>query len=532
MKVGLPLSNPPGRVRFGPPNEPPGRPGDDLFGDSLRMSRDSNRNSSRSLGLIVLSAAMVLFVIWTDQSLVFPLGGQDQGWLAAILKGNAPIPDSLWIVSGMDRLLVRLAPREKGYLLLETVRRWMGILALFGIAVWVGRSAGWVRGVWVILLGVGLLPLRVVCASLLPHSVFLALFSWGCCFAYGRPWSKTGTIEQFGGGVLMGAAAFAAPLGWLFLVPILLRTLLQTGFRRNLERPFWGGLAVGLGPGLLWLLMGEGAVSRDLGFRPETWTTEKANRLADLAIMAWGWVLIPLLALGVVIAHRSKGPLHRESIDMFWPAVGVLLLGETDLFRASAGVPAVLLLSVVSLGAVGGIFVARKEQLLIPSLLVLGLGYHLFFSGLGVVRERQAHAREVGSLANLIVNHVPPGSPICLFRLNPLLECLEAMFPPREWRQADSSLFRMNLEKGEKVEEAVLRWAQSHPEAHEIWVDPKRMGEDPSMGGVGEAVKSAILKGFPNETYLGEHGAEIAKFPIPQIRGKRTTIPAPGGMAE
>ncbi|MCA9410462.1 MAG: hypothetical protein KC944_04580 [Candidatus Omnitrophica bacterium] len=492
--------------------------------------------SPATLACLVALPLVLGFLLLTDQSLPFPLGGHYQNYLAQILK-DRPIPvEESWILQDLDRTLVKFVPRARAFLVLDLTRRWMGLLGLLGLTVWVGRSVGWIPAVWVGSIGIALLPFRTIATSLEPQSLFLALFLWGCCLSFGKPWSKTGTAEQFGGGLFVGLSAFSAPLAFLFPIPLLLRAFASRSFRRNLEQPFWVGLAVGLAPGILWVMNGRKNGLLDFGVRPETWNPAKLMVMAQMFQSSFGLLLLGLLALGIAGSLVRRPPFSREALDLTAPALVAIGLGEADIFRAALVVPGILLFGMIGLQTIGGVFVARKEKVLIPTVLALGLAYHLFFWGMHPMRDRQAHSREVGSLANLVVNHIPDSEPVCLFRLNPVLDYLAATLPPRQWEAVDPALFQVE-ETGEMgVKRVVFNLADDYSEGASVWVDPKRLGEPRSMGGAGKDLKERLFQDLNSETYLGENGAELSRLLIPTlkppIRGKLTTIPAPGESGE
>jgi len=496
------------------------------------MSKNSSSLSIQAVVFAIAVPVLLGFLVLTNQSLSFPLGSHDQNYLSSLLKGAPQVEKDSWLLPILDSGIARILPRDRSFLMVDLVRRWMGVLALLGISVWVGRSGGWVKGFWVALLGIGLLPLRQASTTLQPYAFFLVLFCWGCCLSFGRPWSKTGAAEQLGGGFLLGCSVFSAPLGFLFPLPIILRAAAQPRFRKCLEQPFWIALVGGILLSVSGVLAdGTGFRGFDLGLRPETWTLSKAGQLKDLAVESITYPLLGVLTVGIFGCARGIAERGRETADLLIPALLALLLGETDTLRGSLAVPGILMLALAGFETLGKIFVARKEQILIPTLMVLATSYLLFFGGMPVMRDRQAHAREVGSLANLVVHHVPDGAPVCLFRLNPVLGYLQAILPPRDWIEVDPEIFRTS-DMGERAVKAVaIRWVTEFPDRKEIWVDPKRMGEPASMGGVGENLKSELMNGLLNETFLGEFGAEVARFPIPRLepdtRGKITTIRAP-----
>ncbi|MCB9782013.1 MAG: hypothetical protein H6751_03500 [Candidatus Omnitrophica bacterium] len=135
-----------------------------------------------------------------------------------------------------------------------------------------------------------------------------------------------------------------------------------------------------------------------------------------------------------------------------------------------------------------------------------------------------------------MVNHVPDSEPVCLFRLNPVLDYLAATLPPRQWEAVDPALFQVE-ETGEMgVKRVVFNLANAYSQGGSVWVDPKRLGEPRSMGGAGKDLKERLFQDLNSETYLGENGAELSRLLIPTlkppIRGKLTTIPAPGESGE
>ena len=493
--------------------------------------------SVQTLAIAIAMVVLVGFIVLTNHSLSFPLGGHDQEYLTSLLRGEKPLVEDSWILSSLDEMIVRIVPHHTVFFLLDLCRRWMGVLALLGLATWVTRTRSWIQGVWVASLGIGLLPLRLASTALQPQVCFLFLFCWGGCLTFGKPWSKTGTAEQLGGGLLLGLSSLAAPSGFLFLLPILGRAAFNKHFRQSLEQTFWGGLLLGflvsLGS-LYWTI--ESGRTYAYGIRPETWTLSKLTQIGELAIDSLGILLLGLLVIGLLGWIRQRDPGRIEAMDWMWPALLALGLGEADPLRMSLATPGVLLLALAGLETIGRIFVARKEQVLIPTLIALALSYHLFFSGLKTLRDRQAHAREVAALSRLVMDHVPDQTPVCLFRLNPVLDYLEAILPFRDWKQVDAEVFRTS-ESGEvAVKRVVFQWITHYPDASEIWVDPKRMGEEPAMGGIGEELKTLILDTLPSETFVGEAGAELTRFPIPRIkpsnRGKITTIPAPSSSGK
>jgi hypothetical protein len=232
-----------------------------------------------------------------------------------------------------------------------------------------------------------------------------------------------------------------------------------------------------------------------------------------------GWIFAISVAIGLLASLRLERNEHSICpIDLTWPVIPSLLLGYADPIHASLSFPGMAFLSVLGFQYAGKVFASRTEQKLIPTLLVLLLAYHAFFSGLPTIRERQSHSLEVASLAQLIVEKVPPRDPVALFRLEPLLGYLNALSPEKEWTVVHKTDFPPDARN------ACYTMFERFKGKHSIWIDRKRATEPGA--GLGSEYVEDMFESAPIELYYGEHAAELARIglgPFRSNRGKRTT---------
>jgi len=458
---------------------------------------------------------LIVWIILSNEALFFPLHPEDQLRVARALGGDAIPPNTSWISPLLDRCLAWGAP-ESTYARIQVVRRFGVIFSMLGLAVWIWRSVGWVQGIWVAILAVVFLPNRFVAQTLAPECLSLPLLVWGYALAFGKNWTKTGTAESVGGGILLGCSAFAAPWGWLFVAAIPLRTLFSAAFRKRLEPSFWKGLALGLSPGMVWLfagwILGSG---RDVGLHLETLTAAKVGQVRDLILHAWGIPFTGLVILGIWFACKQTHQNRERAIDLTWPLVPAALLGYANPIGTCLASPGLILFCWFGLAGIGRIFVSRTEQMLVPTLLAAAFGYYAFFQGLPAVRAQQLYAQHSASLANLIQKQVPNGDTIALFRLNPLVGFLNSI-PSKvngqtgdRWRSIDTQFFLRLPSKRAEAQAMLLGELGSDPV---IWIDPARLREITELGG---KERIAELKDwFETEEFVGEHGVTLLRVVI------------------
>lgn len=448
-----------------------------------------------SAGLLGAYAFMVWCVLGTV-TLPFPLSELDQHRIAAALGVPWGLAADSWTASVLDPWMAALFPKDP-YPLLLLLRRLFCTLALMGLVVWAWRGLGWVRGIWVAVLSLSLPPLQLMAGTLTPHPFCLASLIWAHLLLHSRPWTKTGMAEAFGGGILLGTAAFAAPWGWLFCLAIPVRTLCSKTYRAKLEAGCWWGLILGLLPGLNWWWSG-GMTPRDLGIHLETLHPDKLARLFDLVRVGWGWPVILLAALGLRSILR---PALLGTQDLIWPLGVALLFGYTDVWSSSLGIPGVVLLVVAGLDCLGQVFISRTEKLLLPTLLVLLLGYYTFFEGHQQVRERQAYSRQLAELSDLVAERVPPHSAVLLGRHNSILHYLNALDPERGYLPLDVQTFNLHLQ--------TLRpfLASQGVRPTSLWMDPERV----SMEAEGDSLVGELRNTYRCERVMGEGNSELIR---------------------
>ena len=307
--------------------------------------------------------------------------------------------------------------------------------------------------------------------------------------------------------------------GFLYAGAIPLHALASKGFRKRLEGTFWISFTIGLVPGICWLFFRCAGTGCDWGFRPDSLGWIKAIQLRELVGGSAGWIFALSVALGLFAGLRSERDGESVSpIDLTWPVVPSLLLGYTDPINASLSLPGMMFLSAFGFRYAGKVFVSKTEQKLIPTLLVLLLGYHAFFSGLPTIRERQSHSLEVASLAKLVVEKVPPGDPIALFRLEPLLGYLNALLPEKRWTVVLKTDFPPDAGHASTVLSERFKGKRS------VWVDRKRATEPGA--GLGSEYVEEWFESISTDVYYGEHSAELARIkltPLGSNRGKRTS---------
>lgn len=468
------------------------------------MVQVKKRISSEYGAVLCVAYALVVWVLFANQSLVFPLGDEDQRTATVALRDLPDERGPSWVAAALDPLVAGFLPGNP-YPLMQFFRRLAATLAVVGTATWVWRSCGWALGLWVAVLGVGHLPLRIVAGALLPQSFCLAFLVWGGLFALGRPWSKTGTAEQLGGGFLLGCAWFAAPWGFLYSLALPIHTAVSSSFRKGFERPFWIGYLSGLAPGVLWLVVGFGGSGRDWGIRPGSLGGHKMWQILELMGDSWGLVFTVSVAIGVFACGRwPEREMRGWPLDFVWPFVPSILLGYADAPRASLAFPGLIVLSALGYRAVGRLLVNRTEQKLIPSLVVLAVGYHAFFSGLPGIRERQAHSREVASLAELLLSEARPGDPVAFFRLEAMVDYLNALHPRLGLVQVGASAFPSQPER------VSSKLGGLFPGKPFLWLDRKRAME--KVGGLGSSYVETLLHQTGTEHYLGKNSSELLRI--------------------
>jgi hypothetical protein len=450
----------------------------------------------------VLVYAVLVWVLLADQWLSFPLGEKDQLRVAWLISGSdSPPAGESWVADLLDPILAWVSPHNP-YPVLQGARRLFATVALVGMVVWVCRAGGWIKGIWVAVLVLGFLPVRLASIGLAPQAFCLALLVWGFALTLGPPWSKTGSVELFGGGALLGAAAFAAPWGWLYTLAVPIHTACSKTFRRNLEGGFWWGLLAGLIPGLLWLV--QTPSSKDLGIHLESVRLAKLGETYALLKEGWGGPFLLCMAAGICSIRKKGGRWPAWGMETTWPLLPTILLGHADPVTTCLAFPGLLFFALAGLERIGKFFVNRTEQIAIPSLVVLLLGYHLYFSGLIAVRAQQGFSIESGSLALLITERVPPGSPVALFRLDPILSYLNALHPDRSWKSVPAKMF---LGPKEDVPDLLRR---RYGKEGEIWVDPKRLSEMDASPEI--PLLGTLQGGLSTDRFVGPHGVEIWRF--------------------
>ncbi len=461
------------------------------------------QKSTDNLGACLLVIyALVAWCVLGDAALPFPLSEGDQHRVASALGVAWGFQPDSWIADALDPWMASLLPKDP-YPLLLLLRRLAGTLALMGLVAWVWRSLGWVRGIWVAVLGISLLPLQWVAGTLAPQSFCLALLVWGHFLLHGPPWTKTGMAEAFGGGVLLGGSAFAAPWGWLFCMAVPLRTLWSPTYRAKLESGFWWGLVLGLLPGLVWWWKG-GASAHIFGFHLVTLEAAKLDPLLDLAITGWG---LPVLAL-VLLGYRAfSHPVLLGTQDLLWPLGVALLLGYADLPSSCLGLPGVILLALAGLERIGKVFVSHTEKVLIPTLLLLGIGYYTFCAGHQQIRHQQAYSRESAGLADLVLERITPQSVVYLGRQNSILLYLNALDQNRQYLPLDLETLRSH-----SVDLPVSLTAKGVRSTN-LWVDPRLA----SSTGDGVVVEK-LLNDYRSERVVGNENAELARVKLSSPR--------------
>jgi hypothetical protein len=391
------------------------------------------------------------------------------------------------------------------YPLLKRFRLAAAAASLIGLGVWAWRMEGWLFGVWVGILSVGFLPLRIASTTLAPQVLCVAALVWGGLLTLGKPWSKTGTAEQFGGGILLGGACLTAPWGFLFGASVPLHGLFSKRYRRRLERPFWLGFGLGLLPGLVWLFLAEGASSAMLGFRPETLGLPKFRHLVELATSSFGWPTVLLMVVGCFSVKGSPREDRLGAVDFAWPILPSLLLGYADPLRSSLAFPGTLLLAALGVRQIGHLFVNKTERKWLSTFLTLVVGYSAFFGSTPVLRERQAHSNEVKDLAELLAERVPSGEAVALFRLNHVAEYLSALEPERTWKIVRKSQFPSSPRTATRD-----FWGSPIGEGNFLWIDPKRLSE--SGEGLGKEYWEDFLGAYHPRNVLEKGQVELWQF--------------------
>ncbi len=463
----------------------------------------AKQRASDNLGAGLLGAyALVAWCVLGDASLPFPLSEQDQHRVASAVGTSWGLPSDSWVAEALDPWMATLLLKDPFSLLL-LLRRLAGTLALMGLVIWAWRGLGWIRGIWVAVLGISLLPLRWVAGTLAPQSFCLALLIWGHLLLHGHPWSKTGMAEAFGGGVLLGATAFAAPWGWLFCMAVPLHALWSKTYRAKLESGFWWGLGLGFLPGVVWWWTGRYTL-HDFGFHPETLTFEKIPPLMDLIISGWRLPVVLLVVLGLrSLCHPAVTGTH----DLIWPFIVAMIFGYGDLSSSSLGLPGVILLAVMGLERVGQIFISRTERILIPTLLALGIGYYLFFVGHSQIREQQAFSRQIAGLAELVVEKIPGRSAVLLGRHNSILLYLNALDRERGYLPLDGRIVSRHMHDLPSFL-AAKGVCRTH-----LWINPVRVSALE-----GSSVVEHLMNSYRYERVIGPEDSELVRVNLTALR--------------
>lgn len=462
-----------------------------------------SRASSVWIGIgpwLALLYAGVGYWLLSDQALVFPLGAEEQHRVVAALGSPWEFPSDSWMADVIDPLLARISP-PAAYVYLQFIRRLAVVAALVGLGVWVWRSGGWVRGMWVAGLALTFLPIRLVGATLAPQALALPFLVWGWALALGPPWTKTGSLEASLGGALLGLSLFAAPWAWLFALSLPAASLFSKVLRRRLVSGFWISLAAGSIPSLVWWLYDRSGRGRDLGYHPETLVSTKIPQLLELVTVTEGIALVFLVFAGVVGVIRRREEWNRWALLLAWGGVPTLAVGYASPAWAGLAVPGMVLLVAAGLQWMGGIFVSRSEREVIPSLVVILLSHHLFFSALPVIRGQQAFSLEEQGMTRLLAEQVPDDDFAALFRLNRLVAYTETVHKGRDWQILETEFFQNGTP--DQVIELVTQFLAIRGT---LWIDPKRLGE---LGESGKQILDGVETAFRVEKRVGNHSVEL-----------------------
>jgi hypothetical protein len=465
------------------------------------MARSSSTSILKRYRLLAVGAyALLAWVLLANQSLPFPLGDSDQAKVTNLLREDSQPRHDSWVARGIDPLAVMLA-QEAAYSWLVRARTLAAVVALVGMVVWTDRTWGGWPVLWVAILGLVFPPLRWTLGTLESTPFFLALFVWGGLLALARPWSKTGTAEQIGAGLLWGSSLFAAPGAFWFGMAIVVHAVLSPIFRRRLETSFWGAFALAAALATLGAVLQDqlGRGLFEIGFFGSP-ASELAH-IGELLRGQLGLLFTLLLILGCLSRWRTGLRMEEPPVAVFlWPVLALLLVGMATPPRLAMALPGFLFLAVSGLGLLGRVFVAKSEQRALATLLAFGLGYHLFFNFLPEIRLRQAYSREVEALARLIEAEVPTAELVGLFRLNPLVGYLNALHPESPWEIARP--------------DQVLGWLQADPPTRPaaVWLDLQRALEPES--GLEPTQIEPLLASRSTEMRLGERGVRLLRVDL------------------
>jgi hypothetical protein len=264
---------------------------------------------------------------------------------------------------------------------------------------------------------------------------------------------------------------------------------------------------IGLIPGAIWVFLIPSAAAYDFGLRLETLRWEKFGKAVELVLQGWGWVFSLLVLAGMMAGLKGD---RRGLPWLAWPIVPSLLGGYIDPVTTVLAVPILILLAVDGLEKLGKFFVSRGEQRVIPTLLALGAGYHLLFSGTPQIRAFQDYSHQDEARASLIVERIPSGAPVALFQENSLLDYLNALHPERKWLAVPSTFFLADHEQLPRL------IALQFEEAGEIWLDPARLRQAHPVRA--EAILGTLGSQFKREWVVGENSVELYRYRWPATR--------------
>lgn len=471
----------------------------------------SSKQSPQWLPLILAGIyTLLLFYLLSIQALPFPLNEMDfravrNAWGIA----GERVSDS-WVAGPLDSHLAELFPQNL-YFLMQISRRIAIALAGSGLVIWAWRTLGAIQGLWMALLVVGFLPFRLCGISFASQGFGLALFVWGCALVFSPPWSKTAGVENSFGGFLLGASTFATPWSWLYALAIPLRAFHSKSFRSRLQRGFWWGFLIGVLPGLYWLTHEEQHDLVDVGFHLETLVSGKMLTVFYLIRDGWGVPIVALALVGFRAAISKKPSQLSWWKDLSWPLPVTFILGYGDPLSLSLGSPAILFLVVFGLHRIGRMFVNRSEQIVLPTLLVCLLVYHMFFAGLKGVRAWQAYARENQGLVNLIREQVPPSALMALFTKTGLAFLIEPEQPL--WYTSGLLPTGKFNKEWDILKDDLTVWIENRGA---IWMAPRQFRE--VFAPYGEEILAKICAEFSCHEIQGQDHAVLLKVNLQDPR--------------
>lgn len=156
---------------------------------------------------------------------------------------------------------------------------------------------------------------------------------------------------------------------------------------------------------------------------------------------------------------------------------------------------------------VGQVFLSRTEKVLIPTLVVLGIGYHTFFLSHQQMRDQQAFSRQLSGVADLVTEHVPHQSAVLLGKHHSILLYLNALDRERGYLPLNTAT--VSLHQGDLP--GFLAGKGVCPTS--LWIDPVL-----ASTAEGGSVVEKLLSTYRSERILGANGSELARINLTASR--------------